>query len=137
MKSFKKQLEIMKENGCSICDIIIAGSAEACYNFAYTDEEFEKLCGVALEAYLSSEDVSEDDINYAIDTLIAHGFSVNDVCEMSKWDLLEYAVDGIPADLLKEDDDCPWCEGWTGIEDCEECEMHECNCNPLYGEDYE
>lgn len=126
MKSFKEQLKIIQENGCSVIDICIAGTCEAVFDFHYTDEDFERLCGVALNAYLASDSVSEDDIAYAINGLVCNGKNIDQVCEMSKWDLLNYAVNGVP--------DFPWCENWQSPDDCKSCGMIECNCNPMHVE---
>ena len=127
MKSFREQLNILRDNNCSVIDICVAGTCEAIFDFHYTDEDFERLCGVALNAYLASDSVSEDDIAYAINALVCYGKSIDEVCELSKWDLLDYAVNGVP-------DDAIWCGERETIYDCEDCENIECKCNPKYVE---
>ena len=124
MKSFKEQLNILRDNNCSVIDICIAGACEALFDFQYTDEEFERLCGIALNAYLASDDIGEDDIANAINSWMTVYKDIDALEEKSKWDILNAAVDGW------DFDDVPLCEGWTNPEDCEGCPMVECNCNP-------
>ena len=129
MKNFREQLKYVLDGGCSVSDICIAASAEACFNFEYTEEEFESLCAAMQRAWFSSEDVSEDDISFAINDYIHFGGTIEEICEMSKWDLLNAAVNGWSEDVTGE---APWCENWQSPEDCEDCEMIGCNCNPKY-----
>jgi hypothetical protein len=124
MKSFKEQLRIVNDNGCSICDICIAGACEAIFEFQYTDEDFERLCKIARNAYLASDDIIEDEIAYAINSWMLVYNDIDALEEKSKWDILNAAVDGW------DFDDVPLCEGWTSPEDCKDCPMIECNCNP-------
>lgn len=129
MKNFREQLNFIKENGCTISDICIAGAADACFNFRYTDEEFESLCAAMQHAWMATGETSEDDIAYAINDYIYFGGTIEEICEMSKWDLLDAAVNGWPDKVINE---APWCEDWESPEDCQDCEMVECNCNPKY-----
>lgn len=125
MKGFRNQLKYVQDGGCSVADIIIANSCDALFDFDYTDEEFEKICGLAYRAYLATGDADPDDIAAAINTWFHCGRSIAELLELSKWDLLNASVNGW-------DFDEPWCEGWTNPKDCEDCEMIECNCNPKY-----
>jgi hypothetical protein len=127
MKGFREQLNIVRENGCHVGDICIAASAESCFNFEYTAEEFESLCSAMQRAWFSSEDISEDDISFAINDYIHFGGTIEEICEMSKWDLISAAANGWPEEVIGEN---PWCEGWNSPEDCDDCEIIECNCNP-------
>lgn len=126
MKGFREQLDEVRARGLFVSDIIIANSCDSCFNFEYTDEEFERLCAVVQEVWMASGEISEDDIAYTVNELVYSGKSISDICNMSKWDLLDYAVNGVP--------DAPWCEGWQTPNDCEDCDVYECNCNPKYVE---
>ena len=124
MKSFKEQLKIIRDNDCSVCSIIIANSCDAIFDFEYTDEEFERLCGVAINAYLHAEGIGEDEIAQAINVWMHSCGNIDELESQSVWSILEAAADGW---------DCfdgPWCEGWTSPEDCDDCEFLDCNCNP-------
>lgn len=129
MKTFREQLNFIQENDCHISDICIAGAADACFDFNYTAEEFEVLCAAMQHAWLASGEISEDDIAYAINDYIRCGGTVDEICEMSKWDLLNAAVNGWPEEVVG---DGPWCEDWQSPENCQECEMIDCNCNPKH-----
>lgn len=95
-KTYREQLNIVKENNLSITDIIIGAACDALFDFNYTEEEFERLCYVASEVYLAAADVSEDDIAATIGELVDYGYSIDEICELNKWDLLDYVIDGIP-----------------------------------------
>ena len=129
MRTFREQLKIIQENNCYISDICIAGAADACFGFSYTSEEFELLCAAMQNAWLASGEISEDDIAYAINDYIYFGGTVEKICEMNKWDLLNAAVNGWPDEIVG---DGPWCEDWQSPENCQDCEMIECNCNPKH-----
>ena len=129
MKTFREQLKIIQENGCNVCDICIAGAAQSCFDFEYTAEEFESLCVAMKNAWLASAEISEDDIAYAINDYIHFGGTIEEICEMSKWDLRSAAIDGWPDEIVG---DGPWCEDWQSPENCQDCEMIECNCNPKH-----
>ena len=130
MKTFREQLNFIQENDCHVSDICIAGTADACFDFNYTSEEFESLCAAMQHAWLASGEISEDDIAYAINDYICFGGTIKEICEMSKWDLLDAAANGWPEEVVSEG---PWCEDWHGPESCQTCEMIECNCNPKHG----
>jgi hypothetical protein len=123
MKGFREQLKYVQNGGCSVADIIVANSCDALCDFDYTDEEFEEICGIALHAYLATGDADPDNIAAAINTWFYHGKTLEELAELSKWDLLNASEYGWNFDE-------PWCEGWSKPEDCEDCEMLECNCNP-------
>lgn len=125
MKSFKEQLKIVRENGCHICDICVAASCEAIFDFLYTDEDFERLCKIALNAYLHADDIIEDEIAHAINDWMKFYNNIDLLEEKSCWEILDAVCNGWDFGIE------PLCEGWTGPEDCEECVMIECNCNPL------
>ena len=124
-KSFREQLNLVKNNGCSVCDINVAYSCDSIFNFDYTEEQFEKLCTAVLNAYLSAENVSTDELALAIEYFFQY-FNISDenvekLYNLNKWALIDAAINGW-------DFGEPWCEGWTGPEDCEGCDMTECNC---------
>ena len=95
-KTYREQLNVVQENNLSITDIIIGAACDALFDFRYTEEEFEHLCCVASKAYLATADISEDDIAATISELVDCGYSIDEICELSKWDLLDYVIDGIP-----------------------------------------
>lgn len=94
MKNFKEQLKVVKDNNCYVCNIIVADACESIFNFAYGDDEFERLCSVALDAYLHSDRVSADEIAIAINTWLNNGGLVEQLEDMSRWDILSAAING-------------------------------------------
>lgn len=129
MKSFREQLNFIRDNECNICDIIVADSCDEFFNFEYSEKEFEILCQIAQRAYLKAEEVGADDIAIAIDTWFASGRTISELIDISTWDLINAAISGWDFDYP---DEMPWCEGWTSPIDCQDCPMTGCNCNPKY-----
>lgn len=125
MKGFREQLEEVRAQGLFVSDIVVANSCDCYFNFKYTNEEFERLCAVVQEVWMASGEVSEDDIAYAINELVLGGRTIDEICGLSKWDLLDYAVNGVP-------DNSPWCEECQTPDDCVDCDVYECDCNPKY-----
>ena len=50
--TFKEQLKIANDNDLSILDLEIANECDCVFDFDYTDDDFEALCGVIRTAYL-------------------------------------------------------------------------------------
>ena len=105
MKTFKEQLNFVIENGCSVGNICIAASASACFNFDYTDEEFEQLCQAMQHAWFAGSEVTEDELACAVNEWINSGGTVEEICEMSKWDLLNAAFNGWDDINVEEEDE--------------------------------
>ena len=104
MKTFREQLNFIVENNCSVCDICIAAAADACFSFNYTDEEFEQLCHAMQHAWLAGSEVTEDELAIAVNEWINCGGTVKEICEMSKWDLLDAAFNGW-GDIIEEEEE--------------------------------
>jgi hypothetical protein len=90
MKGYKEQLDFIKQNDLSVFDIIVANSCYYCFNFEYSDEEFEKLCATVAHAFLKVDGDNDcDRVACAINKLVDDGYSINEICEMSAWDILD------------------------------------------------
>lgn len=96
MKSFREQLTIFKKSEINLCDIMVASACDYEFAFDYSEDEFERLCAVVKEAYLSAETVDECEIAQGVNLLIKYmEKTVDEVCKMSKWELLDIAVWGV------------------------------------------
>lgn len=104
MKTFKEQLNFIVENDCSVSDICVAAAAAACFDFNYTDEEFEQLCYAIQHAWFASSEVTEDELANAVNEWINGGGTIKEICEMSKWDLLDAAFNGWD-DIVEEENE--------------------------------
>ena len=56
--TFKEQLKIANDNDLSILDLEIANECDCVFDFDYTDDDFEALCGVIRTAYLKAEEMT-------------------------------------------------------------------------------
>ena len=108
--NYREQLNFIEQNKLSISDICVAGSADAIFSFEYTEEEFERLCGAIHRAWMASEYIGEDEIASAINSAICGKlYTVDEICEMSKWDLIIAANDGCwPERKFDNDEDYPF-----------------------------
>ena len=88
---FREQLNKANELGLSPIDLEIANECDCIFDFEYTADEFEKLCLVALEAYLEFADICAWSLARAIADIINEGKAVAEVVKMSKWDILHRA----------------------------------------------
>lgn len=128
MKTFREQLDFLRDNKCSVCDIIIANACDAIFDFDYSETEFEVLCQIAQRAYLKSEDVHADDIAMAINIWFTSGRTIGGLVDLSTWDLIEAAINGWGFEY----NEAPWCKDSQSPLDCENCEMIGCPYNPKY-----
>ena len=87
MKTFREQLNWLNDNNIYVCDILIANACDSIFDFDYTDEEFETLCSIAVSLYLGFENVTEDEIAFALNKLRRAGVSIEDIAGMSKWEI--------------------------------------------------
>lgn len=91
--SYKEQLKKANEVGINICDLTIANELDCVLNFEYTEEQFEKLCNLAKETYLKSEDISANSIAHAINILVNYdNKTIEEVLNMSVWSLVSKAI---------------------------------------------
>lgn len=95
-KTYREQLNVAKENNLSVLDISIGAACDTMFDFHYTEEEFEHLCCVVSEVLLTTAYISEYDIAGTISELVDYGYSIDEICELKTWELLDYVVDGIP-----------------------------------------
>lgn len=92
--TYKETLEIARKNGIGILTFSIAFECESQFTFAYTEEEFEKLCDRVFYAYLDQHCgiIEIWHIAFAINELIEEcGKSVEDVLSMETQNLLAKA----------------------------------------------
>ena len=95
MLNFREQLNLVKDRGCSVCQIDVANSCDCLFDFKYTYQEFEALCERVMEAYLDSENYSTDELAYAVNDFISKGYTIKEVCDMSSWELLDAVLWGV------------------------------------------
>lgn len=89
---FKEQLKLANDNNIDITALVIANECECCFEFDYTDEEFEELCGVAERAYLKAEEMTAYAVARCInDMIVDDGYSVQQVVDMETWDIITEA----------------------------------------------
>jgi hypothetical protein len=89
--TFREQLNKVNELGIMICDLEIANECDSIFDFEYTEEEFEQLCGITQECYLQSEYIEARYIAYIINELINNGHTINEVLEIDVYELLDKA----------------------------------------------
>ena len=85
--TYREQLNKVKELGISICDLEVANELDAVLDFDYTDEEFERLCEYAKNAYYEVYEMTINAIaDYINDLVNEDGKTVEEVLEMDKRD---------------------------------------------------
>lgn len=83
--TYREQLNKVKELGISICDLEVANELDAVLDFDYTDEEFERLCEYAKNAYYEAYEMTINAIaDYINDLVNEDGKTVEEVLEMDK-----------------------------------------------------
>lgn len=87
--TYREQLNKVKELGISICDLEVANELDAVLDFDYTDEEFERLCEYAKNAYYEAYEMTINAIaDYINDLVNEDGKTVEEVLEMDKRDFV-------------------------------------------------
>lgn len=89
---FLEQLKKVQELKLDVLDIEVADECECVFDFKYTDDEFEKLCGVVKQAYLKDEEMTINAlVNTVNDFLKRKEYTIKEIEEMSYWDLINKA----------------------------------------------
>lgn len=90
--TFKEQLKIANDNDLSIIDLEIANECDCVFDFDYTDDDFEALCGVIRTAYLKAEEMTIIALVQCVSDLITDkNYTVQQVLDVTTWDLIEKA----------------------------------------------
>ena len=90
--TFKEQLKIANDNDLSILDLEIANECDCVFDFDYTDDDFEALCGVIRTAYLKAEEMTIIAlVQYVSDLITDENYTVQQVLDITTWDLVEKA----------------------------------------------
>lgn len=90
--TFKEQLKIANDNDLSILDLEIANECDCVFDFDYTDDDFEALCGVIRTAYLKAEEMTIIALVQCVSALITdENYTVQQVLDVTTWDLIEKA----------------------------------------------
>ena len=90
--TFKEQLKIANDNDLSILDLEIAHECDCVFDFEYTDDDFEALCGVIRTAYLKAEEMTIIALVQCVSDLITdENYTVQQVLDVTTWDLIEKA----------------------------------------------
>ena len=90
--TFKEQLKIANDNDLSILDLEIANECDCVFDFDYTDDDFEALCGVIRTAYLKAEEMTIIALVQCVSDLITdENYTVQQVLDITTWVLIEKA----------------------------------------------
>ena len=90
--TFKEQLKIANDHDLSILDLRIANECDCVFDFDYTDDDFEALCGVIRTAYLKAEEMTIIALVQCVSDLITdENYTVQQVLDVTTWDLIEKA----------------------------------------------
>ena len=90
--TFKEQLKIANDHDLSILDLEIANECDCVFDFDYTDNDFEALCGVIRTAYLKAEEMTIIALVQCVSDLITdENYTVQQVLDVTTWDLIEKA----------------------------------------------
>ena len=90
--TFKEQLKIANDNNLSILDLEIANECDCVFDFEYTDDDFEALCGVIRTVYLKAEEMTIIALVQCVSDLITNeNYTVQQVLDVTTWDLIEKA----------------------------------------------
>ena len=90
--TFKEQLKIANDNNLSILDLEIANECDCVFDFDYTDDDFEALCGVIRTAYLKAEEMTIIALVQCVSDLITdENYTVQQGLDITTWDLNEKA----------------------------------------------
>ena len=90
--TFKEQLKIANDNDLSILDLEIANECDCVFDFDYTDDDFEALCGVIQTAYLKAGEITIVALVQCVNDLITdENYTVQQVLDVTTWDLIEKA----------------------------------------------
>ena len=81
--NFREQLQLAKDNGLLVADLIVAEEVSAI--FTEEDKRFEEMCGKVKTAYLKSEGIEVWKLVKALEYKLENGLELNDI---DKWDLI-------------------------------------------------
>ena len=90
--TYREQLNKVNAFGIDIFDLSIADELDTILSFDYTDEEFERLCEYARNAYYEAYEMTITAIANCINDLVNEdGKTVEEVLEMDKRDFVDKA----------------------------------------------
>lgn len=90
--TFQEQLKIANDNNLNILDLEIANECDCVFDFDYTDDDFEALCGIVRTAYLKAEEMTIVALVQCVnDLIIDENYTVQQVLDLTTWDLIEKA----------------------------------------------
>lgn len=90
--TYREQLNKVNELGINIFDLSIADELNSILSFDYTDEEFERLCEYAKNAYYEAYEMTMNAIANCIDGLVNEdGKTVEEILEIDKRDFVKKA----------------------------------------------
>lgn len=90
--TFKEQLKIANDNDLSILDLEIANECDCVFDFDYTNDDFEAICGVIRTAYLKAEEMTIIALVQCVSDLITdENYTIQQVLDLTSWELIEKA----------------------------------------------
>lgn len=90
--TFKEQLKIANDNDLSILDLEIANECDCVFDFDYTNDDFESICGVIRTAYLKAEEMTIIALVQCVSDLITdENYTIQQVLDLTSWELIEKA----------------------------------------------
>ena len=86
--------EFRKQEKLNLLTLMVADEVDYVVQNIDNDEDFNTICSIVENAYLKSDACSINQIALAVDILLnLEGNSIEELKQMSKWDILDKAVD--------------------------------------------
>lgn len=91
--NYRKMLTNFKnENKYELLTLMVADEIECVVQNIENEDDFNTICNIAERAYLKSDNCSLNQIALAIDIILnIEEYTIEDLKQMSKWDILEKA----------------------------------------------
>ena len=86
--------EFKKQKQFELLTLMVADEVDCVVQNIYSEEDFNTICCIVENAYLKSDACSINQIALAVDIILnLEGTTIKELKQMSKWDILDKAVD--------------------------------------------
>lgn len=86
--------EFKKQKQFELLTLMVADEVDCVVQNIYSEEDFNTICCIVENAYLKSDACSINQIALAVDIILnLEGNTIEELKQMSKWDILDKAVD--------------------------------------------
>ena len=93
MHNYKEQLNFIKDNKIDMLSLEVAYEIDCVIEKIITDKQFELLCSKLEDCYLRSDNISLEELAYAINELLCYERKkISDILAMDKWTLIDKAI---------------------------------------------